>query len=296
MQITFLGTAAAEGYPDPFCACGNCVEARGLGGTSFRYRAAALIDGHVLIDMGPDLFAASMRHALPLNQVRYALQTHPHNDHLDVLTFFARHDGCLVQHVQSMQYFCSQSTLNRLISLESLESGSTDLRDPEEQRKRKLEITIVEPWQEFKVGDYRVQSVRASHGGGKIEAMLYAIEDSQGKQLFYGTDTGVLAEGTWERLAEMGWVFDLFILDHTGGFGRPDGGVSHQNADTFVQEISRAREAGVIADKTRVLATHFAHHSNPTHEKLAALTKKAGYEPAYDGMTVEVGAAGTAGV
>ncbi len=286
MNITFLGTAAAEGYPDPFCACGNCVEARQLGGTSFRYRSSALIDGQLLIDMGPDLVAASMRHGLPLNHVRYSLQTHPHNDHLDALAFFARHQGCLVRDLQPMQYFCSESALIRLNALENLESGDTDLRDPEEQRKRKIEFNVIAPWQAFQVGDYRVQSVRATHGGGKIEAMLFAIADSQGNQLFYGTDTGVLADGTWNRLAELGWVFDLFILDHTGGFDNPGGSGSHQNADTFREEIYRAREAGVITDRTRILATHFAHHSNPTHGKLTAITGPAGYEPAFDGMSV----------
>jgi len=46
----------------------------------------------------------------------------------------------------------------------------------------------------------------------------------------------------------------------------------------------------VIDDSTRVMATHFAHHSNPTHEKLAAWTAESGYEPAYDGMRVTVAA------
>ncbi|HWV34316.1 MAG TPA: MBL fold metallo-hydrolase [Thermomicrobiales bacterium] len=287
MEITFLGTAAAEGFPDPFCACENCTEARALRGTSFRYRSSALIDNQLLIDMGPDLIAASMRFGLPLNQVRYGLQTHPHNDHLDVLAFFARHEGCSVKDLTPMQYFCSATSLRRMNALESLESGNTDYADADEQRKRKLEISIIEPWQEFMVGDYRVQSVRATHGGGKIEAMLYAIEDPAGKRLFYGTDTGPLEEGTWSRLRDLGWTFDLFILDHTGGFG--SGGTSHLDAKTFREEIAKAREAGVITDRTRVVATHFAHHSNPTHDKLAALTAEQGYEPAHDGLTIQVG-------
>ncbi|MGC4107686.1 MAG: MBL fold metallo-hydrolase [Thermomicrobiales bacterium] len=289
MELIFLGTAAAEGYPDPFCACANCTEARELGGTSFRYRSSALIDGQLLIDMGPDLVAASMRHGIPLNAVRYGIQTHPHNDHLDVLSFFARHEGCNVEGIAMMEYACSASSTRRMNALESLESGTTDYADPEEQRRRRIALQTIEPWQEFRIGPYRIQTVRATHGGGMIEAMLFAIEGPDGGRLFYGTDTGTLADGTWERLAELGWVFDVFVLDHTGGVqvGPAD---AHHNAGTFVEEIARARAAGVIDDHTRVLCTHMAHHSNPTHDKLVTWTAESGYEPAFDGMRVMVSA------
>lgn len=287
MELTFLGTAAAEGYPDPFCACANCTEARGLGGTSFRYRSSALIDGQLLIDMGPDLVAASMRHGIPLNDVRYGIQTHPHNDHLDALAFFARHEGCDVEGIATMEYACSASALRRINALESLESETTDFADAETQRRHRIQLRLIEPWQEFRIGPYRIQPVRATHGGGRIEAMLFAIEGEDGGRLFYGTDTTVLEDGTWQRLAALGWVFDVFVMDHTGGVQT---GVSsgHHNAGTYVAEIARARDAGVIGDHTRVLATHFAHHSNPTHDKLAAWTAASGYEPAFDGMRVPV--------
>ena len=90
MELTFLGTAAAEGYPDPFCTCPNCEAARAEGGPSLRLHSSALINDDLLIDLGPHLIAASMRHGLRLNAIPYAIQTHPHNDHLDALTFFSR--------------------------------------------------------------------------------------------------------------------------------------------------------------------------------------------------------------
>ena len=36
MNITFLGTAAANAYPEAFCQCANCERARALGGASLR--------------------------------------------------------------------------------------------------------------------------------------------------------------------------------------------------------------------------------------------------------------------
>lgn len=71
MIITFLGTAAANAFPEAFCKCRNCAQARRLGGPSLRKRSAALINNDLLIDLGPDIMAASHMHGCPLDDVRY---------------------------------------------------------------------------------------------------------------------------------------------------------------------------------------------------------------------------------
>ena len=43
MLITFLGTAAANAFPEAFCKCHNCEQARRLGGASLRKRSAAFL-------------------------------------------------------------------------------------------------------------------------------------------------------------------------------------------------------------------------------------------------------------
>jgi phosphoribosyl 1,2-cyclic phosphate phosphodiesterase len=83
MIITFLGTAAANAFPEAFCRCRNCAQARNLGGPSLRKRSAALINDDLLIDLGPDIMTASQMHGCSLGNVHYCLQTHPHADHLD---------------------------------------------------------------------------------------------------------------------------------------------------------------------------------------------------------------------
>jgi phosphoribosyl 1,2-cyclic phosphate phosphodiesterase len=69
MLITFLGTSAANAYPEAFCTCDNCTEARALGGPSLRKRSAALLNHDLLIDLGPDVNAASAIHGCPLTGV-----------------------------------------------------------------------------------------------------------------------------------------------------------------------------------------------------------------------------------
>jgi phosphoribosyl 1,2-cyclic phosphate phosphodiesterase len=44
MRLTFLGTSAAEAYPNAFCGCSNCERARALGGPNLRKRSCALIE------------------------------------------------------------------------------------------------------------------------------------------------------------------------------------------------------------------------------------------------------------
>ncbi|PIE36242.1 hypothetical protein CSA56_00720 [candidate division KSB3 bacterium] len=84
MHLTFLGTSAANAFPEPFCQCPNCTQARACGGESLRKRSAMLIDDDLLLDLGPDILTASSLHGCPLTNVRYCLQTHAHADHLDL--------------------------------------------------------------------------------------------------------------------------------------------------------------------------------------------------------------------
>ena len=50
MRLTYLGTAAAEGFPAIFCNCEYCNEARRLGGKNIRTRSQALVNDDLLID------------------------------------------------------------------------------------------------------------------------------------------------------------------------------------------------------------------------------------------------------
>ena len=93
MELLYLGTAAAEGYPALYCSCDHCQAARSAGGHSLRRRTAALIDGELLIDVGPDLLVSAHALNLRLDRVRWVLQTHRHSDHLLESNFSFREQG-----------------------------------------------------------------------------------------------------------------------------------------------------------------------------------------------------------
>src|SRR4051812_7715991 len=116
MQATFLGTAASEGYPDAFCGCANCERARALGGPSLRKRSSLLINDDLLIDLGPDVIAASLMHGISLARLRCCLQTHEHEDHLDPSHFSSRSPGNGVQNAPHLHYYASQGALDRVFA------------------------------------------------------------------------------------------------------------------------------------------------------------------------------------
>src|SRR5262245_31110121 len=112
MRAVFLGTAASEGYPDAFCGCLNCRLAREAGGKSLRNRSSLLINDDLLIDLGPDLLAASAAHGIPLDRVAYCIQTHEHSDHLHPSHFHSRSPFCGVHDAPRLHYFATQGALD----------------------------------------------------------------------------------------------------------------------------------------------------------------------------------------
>ena len=78
MQLLLLGSAAAEGWPAPFCECVACERARRLGGTNLRTRSGALIDDDVKIDFSPDTVTQLQRQRRSIRSVRTIVFTHEH--------------------------------------------------------------------------------------------------------------------------------------------------------------------------------------------------------------------------
>jgi phosphoribosyl 1,2-cyclic phosphate phosphodiesterase len=282
MRLTFLGTAAAEGYPNAFCRCANCERARALGGPSLRKRCAALINDDLLIDLGPDLMAASFMHGRSLARVRYCLQTHAHADHMDPSHFLSRSPEYGVPDAPRLQFYASHATARRAARALERDLAPASLLDREVGERLNLEIHQIEPLQSFVAGPYRVTAFPANHDPS-VEPLLYAIH-AEGRTLFYGTDTAALPEETWRAFHRHEWPFDIVILDHTYGPDEP--GTDHLSARQLVEHAARMREEGLLAAGARVLATHLAHAGNPVHPELAVFAAEHGYEVAYDGLTV----------
>ena len=282
MKLTFLGTSAANAYPEAFCSCNNCEEARDLGGNSLRKRSSAIINDDLLIDFGPDIMTAAQFHNRPLTQLRYCLQTHAHADHLDPSHFLSRSPDYGVIGAHRLHFYASPDTLTRVNQTFERDLSSDRLLDPATGKKLNLELHPIESWQTLDIGPYRVTAVPANHDPGG-EPLLYAVQ-TKNRSIFYGTDTATLPEETWSGLHCCKFSFDLVIFDHT--YGPEESGSDHLSAYQVIEHISRMQEEDFLTNNSRAFATHIAHEGNPPHPKLTAFASKHGYEIAYDGLTV----------
>lgn len=283
MELLILGTAASEGYPDAFCGCENCDRARNLGGPNLRKRCSALIDGTLLIDLGPDLMAAAIVHGTSLAGVTWCLQTHEHDDHFDPHHFDSRSPACGVD-APRLHFYATRGAIEYANPILGTQTSPDGLFDPGVQEELNLTLHSIQPGDAFDVGPYRVTAVPASHGRN-MTPLLYLIE-RDGRTLFYATDTGPLNEAAWETLRRWGGRTDVLVLDHTFGFRQRSNG--HLNAEQFQEEVARLSSANLLAPDCRIFAHHLAHHSNPDHETLSTYAAEHGYAVAYDGLRITI--------
>lgn len=282
MIVTFLGTSAANAYPEAFCQCENCARARTLGGKNLRKRSSVLINDDLLIDLGPDIMVASQMHGRPLTQVRYCLQTHSHADHLDASHLLSRSPGYGVVGAPRLQVYGSRGTLQAAARLLERDCAPAGLLSREAGERLNLEICEIDAFKPEAVGPYRVTAFPANHDP-VVEPVLYAVQTAE-CSLFYGTDTATLAEEVWQGFHHHTLRFDIVILDHT--YGPDQEGSDHLSAGQFIEHVARMAEEGLLSDGARVLATHIAHDGNPVHPEMASFAARHGYEVAYDGLVI----------
>jgi phosphoribosyl 1,2-cyclic phosphodiesterase len=284
MRITFMGTSAANAYPEAFCLCDRCRKARALGGPSLRKRSSALVNDDLLLDLGPDIMAASQAHGISLTDVCHCLCTHPHADHLDLSHLLSRSPPFGVVGAPRLHLYASPAALARADRTFGRDLWGYGLLDERAKDELNLEVHPIEPLQSLSVGPYQVTALPANHAAG-LEALLYAIESSH-KGVFYGTDTAELLPEVWQAFDEGELRFDLVVLDHT--YGPEEEGNDHLCARQVAAHAARMREEGILKEGGRVFATHIAHEGNPVHPELVAFAAEHGYEVAYDGLTVIV--------
>ena len=282
MKLTFLGTSAATAMPLPFCGCAVCRHARRDGGKDIRRRASLVIDGELLIDLGPDSAAACGQYGVDLTKIRVLLQTHAHSDHFDAGHFITRHPDYAVENLAPLLVAASGGTLRAMNEAIRREDGSADLSDGDFCRHLRLTLFPMAPGETAVLGNYTVTAFDSRHDPAR-QALVYLIERG-GKSVFYGTDLLEVGEEIYACLREA--RPDAVILDQTSGEGQNAGG--HLDAGEVAKVVRRLREIGAVTVRTHIYATHISHEGNPPHEEMCSLAGQYGYAIAYDGLTVTV--------
>jgi len=244
VEVTVLGTGAADGWPNAFCTCASCADARAQG--TLRGQASALVDGVLLLDCGPTTMYLAERAGAALDRVSLLLFSHAHPDHCSPAALLFR----------------SWVTKRPLGVV-----GPADAVDPCREwvaPDAPVTFRVVAAGQRLRLSGYDVRVLAARHGEPG-SSLLYDLTGPDGRRLLYATDTGPLPQETVAAVA--GQAYDLVLLEETFG-DRLDHGTDHLDLATFPVELARLRAVGAIGAQTQVVATHLSHH-NPPVEQLA---------------------------
>jgi phosphoribosyl 1,2-cyclic phosphate phosphodiesterase len=272
MKLLLLGTAAAEGWPAPFCDCPNCTIARARGGPNLRSRSGALLDGDFKIDFNSDTLLQMQRARRSLAELKTLVFTHQHSDH------FAP---------QELSWVCppySQTPPSQPIAIYANAPIIAALREHSilpERNDAFFTLHQMEALQNVVTneGD-EILPLPADH----IEGAFVLRIKRDGKTIFYGHDSGLFPDETLEALSD-GTPLDIALFDCTCG-GQKTGNRGHLDVMGVLQMAQELKNRGAITETTRVVATHFSHNGGLLHEELVQTFLPHQIEVAFDGMTI----------
>lgn len=273
MKVLLLGTGAADGIPALFCDCAVCRFAREHGGRETRSRSAALVDGCLKIDLGPDTLSQVHTHRLNPADWKWLAYTHSHDDH------FAPRE---------LQYLFPPFATETTPSLEILANAKLVEKircmAPEAES---LPARVIRPFETAELGPYRVTALLATHQNGDEDALNLLIDDGC-SLLLYATDTGWWEERTWHAVESLPKPLDLLVVDCAHG-DRMIEYNGHMGVEMVLRMRDRLMKSGAIAETSRVVSTHHCHRGGLTYEQLVARLEIHGVQAGYDGMCIEIG-------
>lgn len=270
MKLTYLGTAAAEGFPAVFCNCKFCREARRLGNKNIRTRSQAIVDDTLLIDLPADTYHHFLVNGIEGDKIENLLVTHSHGDHFYPTELSMRHGAYAhAMRAKSLGIYCGEGVWTRL----------------SQQPAPNLSISRISPFESVQVGDYKVTALPARHAPGD-GALFYIIEG--GRRLLYAHDTGYFYEEVFEFFEKQRICFDLVSLDCTNVDIPVSDEGHHMGIDNLERLCARLGSIGAIDAHTTVVINHFSHNANPLQHVLEARVADKGWLVSYDGMSIEV--------
>lgn len=255
----FLGTGAAELYPDPFCGCPTCARARANGET--RLRSCFLLDPQTMIDFGPDAPAASQHYRAPLDQVRDVLVTHTHEDHFASTTFsvltMTRLKEPIRFHLSRAGLSWVQTQVERTRDI----SGSFGFILDKLLGNGSISFNAVDPYETYEIAGKKVTPLATNHpayGPGET-AQNYLVDWERGAWL-YACDTGLYRRENLDYLsryaADRGAPLDVFITEGTFGSCEMDEDSSHMTCGLLCRQLENLLDCGAVSQGTRVFITH----------------------------------------
>ncbi|MBE7063280.1 MAG: hypothetical protein IJN25_07120 [Clostridia bacterium] len=273
MKITFLGTAAAEGFPAVFCNCEYCREAKRLGGKNIRTRSQSIINDDLLIDLPADTYSHFLNNNIDGDAIKYLIVTHSHPDHFYEKELGMRHAPFAKNmRTQRLKIYCSEGAAKVIQEMYGNENYM-------------LDCMALKPFDTVVAGNYEITALPARHFPG--DGSLFYIITGE-KTILYAHDTGYFYEEVFDYIKDSKHTFDLVSLDCTNvDIPASDEGY-HMGIDNITRVLKRLEGIGAIHNKTQKVINHFSHNGNPIHHRLEERVKDYGYKVSYDGLCIEL--------
>jgi adenosylcobinamide kinase/adenosylcobinamide-phosphate guanylyltransferase len=260
MRVQLLGTGASDGWPNPWCSCASCRAALAMG--LVRGQTSALVDGRLLLDLGPDGPRAALRQQTSLAGVDTVLVTHAHLDHHAWPAWMWR------------GWAAGRRPLTLLAPPAVLDAARPRLDDT-------VSTVAVGAGDRVTVNGYDVVVLPALHAGPAAgPAVLYDVTGPAGTRLLWGSDTGVLPTQALELVRDR--AYDLVALELTSAH-LPD----HLDLTTWPEQVAELRRRGAVTDRTRLIAVHLGH-DNPPPGELDRLLAEWGASAPGDGAVLDL--------
>ena len=271
MKLTYLGTAAAEGFPAVFCNCKHCLDARKIGGKNIRTRSQAIINDDLLIDLPADTYHHFLMNNIEGDKIENLLITHSHGDHFYPKELELRSNGFAREmRVPTLSVFSGK--------------GAHDVLT--EYAFKNIEPNLIPLFEKVKVGKYNVISLPANHFKGD-DARFYIIEND-GKTILYAHDTGYFFPEVLEFIEKEEIKFDLISLDCTNIEIPIEDIHPHMGIPNIKRLIAKLTSIGAVNNDTIKVINHFSHNARPSHHELEEKVKDEGWLVSYDGFTIEI--------
>lgn len=287
MRIIYIGTAASEGLPSLFCQCRTCREARAHGGKEFRGRAGINVNEKLAIDFPPDIYHGARRAGVDLSKIEDIVLTHAHEDHFDAYELSTRRTPV----------YCVRDDDKKLTLHGTKRAGQIidgylpGAKDGSAENTPGLRFEYSPMYTPIKTASgVTVTPLPADHDRNQECRILLLEEDATGKRFLYAHDTGLFPDETLEFLR--GKPCDLISFDCTNVMQSGEHG--HMGLPADIKMKARLTEAGVCAEKTKLICHHFSHNGFTADGKYWSLDEftyeaaKHGFITAYDGMSVEI--------
>lgn len=269
-KLLICGSAAAEAVPGIFCTCPLCLKALNEGGKDVRSRTAYQLGEQIRIDLGPDLFYHMVKYRLRFDKLRDLVITHNHRDH------FAPDD--LGNRRKGMSKLPEGSVL-RVIGAPVV---TDQLKNTPELAKCGLEYAPVEHGSKVMLsGDVELTAFRANHGAP--DSLFYAFRTKE-YSLLIANDTGWFPDESWDLLKT--FSFDAVVLDCC--YMHWDQRNGHLGGDSFIGCFEELRKQGSLKENALLVANHFSHNPNLSHQELCDWLNPRGIEVGFDGMEIEL--------